>query len=295
MNINNKLKDKYTNRITGKSPNGDVKFYIDYADTYSENENNEYYTDNFDVTTSEYFKYTAYNSEEQLIKNFKYLVKTVNFLKNNQPDSKLIKEIKNVMQEISDPNNMYRRLGVDIITILIGVDLINCADPELNNSTLLPQIAYLRKKLVDEYGYVIPNVRVVDSLSLQNNEYSIEIRGKVVLKESVDFNNMEIKQVNTQIINSLEKICFQYVQQIFTKFDTLKLIELAKADDPTLVNDLIPLLISAIDLKYIFTNLLSKKISIKDIIYIFELLNFHAQHTQDVEELSRLVENDLNF
>lgn len=290
-NINKKLIKKYITRITGKSLNGDTEFYINYPEWDCDEENK----DDFNIEDSEYFKYIKYSSEEELIKNFRELIKKTNFLKNNQPNSKLIKEIKSIMQAISNPNNLYKRLGVDIIRINIGKDLINYADPEEDTSTLLPKIIYLRKNLTDKYGYIIPNVRIMDSETLKDTEYEIFVREKSVLKETINFDDITPEQATTHIVNNLEKICFQHVKQIFTKADTLKLMELVISYNPTLVNDLIPLLISAIDLKYIFTNLLSKKISIKDIIYIFELLNFHAQHTQDIEELTQLLENDLNF
>lgn len=51
-----------------------------------------------------------------------------------------------------------------------------------------------------------------------------------------------------------------------TKTDVLKLMELVRSQDPTLVNDLVPAIISTSDLRKIFVNLIREKVSIKDII-----------------------------
>ena len=63
-----------------------------------------------------------------------------------------------------------------------------------------------------------------------------------------------------KIIENLKNVCFEYVHQILSKTDVLKLMELIRSQDPTLVNDLIPVFLSPIDLKNILANLLRESI-----------------------------------
>ena len=80
-----------------------------------------------------------------------------------------------------------------------------------------------------------------------------------------------------------------------SKTTVLKLMELVITQDPTLVNDLIPVFLSAIDLKIILANLIYERISIKDIILVFEILNDYARYTQDRELLSKILIKELSF
>ena len=80
-----------------------------------------------------------------------------------------------------DPGKLYARLGVDILQIHLGVGLIEIADSK-ENGDLLAEIRGLRKNLTDEYGYVIPNIRLLDSASLDENEFSIYVRNREVLR-----------------------------------------------------------------------------------------------------------------
>ena len=88
------------------------------------------------------------------------------------------------------------------------------------------------------------------------------------------------------IITHLQDCVRKYVDEIMTKTDVLKLMELVKSQDPTLVNDLVPTIISTSDLRKIFVNLIREKVSIKDIIYIFERLCDYARFSKEPDILS---------
>ena len=193
--------------------------------------------------------------------------------------------------DMTNPNNYYERLGIDVLGLFIGEDII----PFVEN-LILPKIIDLRKKLTDEFGYIIPNIRILATSKINGNEFEILVRGKVVYKGDVDLNNDSISKYVTateKIMNTLENVCIEHVNRIMTKTDALKLMELVRSQDPTLVNDLIPTFISAIDLKKICANLIKDKISIKDIILVFELLNDYARYTQDVTELTEKLKQEL--
>lgn len=78
----------------------------------------------------------------------------------------------------------------------------------------------------------------------------------------------------------------KYVDEVMTKTDVLKLMELVKSQDPTLVNDLVPTIISTSDLRKIFVNLIRERVSIKDIIFIFERLCDYARFSKEPDILS---------
>ena len=88
------------------------------------------------------------------------------------------------------------------------------------------------------------------------------------------------------IVTHLQECVRKYVDEVMTKTDVLKLMELVKSQDPTLVNDLVPTIISTSDLRKIFVNLIREKVSIKDIIFIFERLCDYARFSKEPDILS---------
>ena len=90
-----------------------------------------------------------------------------------------LEDVRQQMQDLVNPDRMFDRLGVDIICLQVGQGLLCIADPD-QDGQLLAKIAAMRQRLTDKYGYIIPNIRIIDSNELQEYEYSISIRNNVV-------------------------------------------------------------------------------------------------------------------
>ena len=237
--------------------------------------------------------------------------------------------VKQNMQDLVNPNKMYERLGVDVLSLQVGSGLLIIADPD-QDGQLLAKIAALRQRVTDELGYIIPNIRIMDSSAIADNEYLIAIRSNTVatgmvypgkylviadqwgalgkkLPESaivsvdptyqsqaywLDPQYIDKKDKITAvdsvdvIVTHLQECVRKYVDEVMTKTDVLKLMELVKSQDPTLVNDLVPTIISTSDLRKIFVNLIREKVSIKDIIFIFERLCDYARFSKEPDILS---------
>ena len=237
--------------------------------------------------------------------------------------------VKQNMQDLVNPNKMYERLGVDVLSLQVGAGLLVIADPE-QDGQLLAKIAALRQRVTDSLGYIIPNIRIMDSSAIGDNEYLISIRGNpvatgtvypgklMVIADQYDAlgkklpdnaivsieptfqsqaywlnpqhigKNDKIQAVDAVdvIVTHLQECVRKYVDEVMTKTDVLKLMELVKSQDPTLVNDLVPTIISTSDLRKIFVNLIREKVSIKDIIFIFERLCDYARFSKEPDILS---------
>lgn len=90
-----------------------------------------------------------------------------------------LENVRQNMQDLVNPNRMYERLGVDILSLQVGSNLLVIADPD-QEGQLLAKIAALRQRVTDELGYILPNIRIMDSSALDANEYMILIRGNTV-------------------------------------------------------------------------------------------------------------------
>ena len=216
-----------------------------------------------------------------------------------------LENVRQNMQDLVNPNRMYERLGVDVLSLQVGSNLLVIADPD-QEGQLLAKIAALRQRVTDELGYILPNIRIMDSSALDANEYMISIRGNtvatgyvypgklMVIADQWDAMRKEVPQdaiigidptYQTQaywigpedakmarsvtavdstdvIVTHLQECVRKHVDEVMTKTDVLKLMELVRSQDPTLVNDLVPTIISTSDLRKIFVNLIREKVSI---------------------------------
>ena len=230
-------------------------------------------------------------------------------------------------------------LGVAGFSVLINADVqsqlgqlenVRQNMQDLVKGQLLPKIAALRQRITDELGYIIPNIRIMDSSALDANEYMISIRGNTVatgyvypgkfmviadqwdsirkdvppdaiigidptyqtqaywISAEAAKSTRAVQAVDATdvIVTHLQECVRRYVDDVMTKTDVLKLMELVRSQDPTLVNDLVPTIISTSDLRKIFVNLIREKVSIKDIIFIFERLCDYARFSKEPDILS---------
>ena len=240
-----------------------------------------------------------------------------------------LENVRQNMQDLVNPNKMYERLGVDVLSLQVGAGLLVIADPD-QEGQLLAKIAALRQRVTDELGYILPNIRIMNSSALDANEYMISIRGNTVatgyvypgkymviadqwdaVKKSVpddaiiavdptyqtqaywvssddaqSASNVTAVDSTDVLVTHLQECVRKHVDEVMTKTDVLKLMELVRSQDPTLVNDLVPAIISTSDLRKIFVNLIREKVSIKDIIFVFERLCDYARFSKEPDILS---------
>ena len=208
------------------------------------------------------------------------------FLKNQ----KLLKE-KN--DELLQPFNQLKYLNVDILSIHMGTGLMQYIDPD-SNRKLIYKIGLLRKTFAQELGYIMPNVRVLDNLNLKDNEYSILLRGSVYFHATV-LPSQSQEDVEKDIIYNLRKVCIDQVENILCLDIVAKYVEFVNEKYPMYVKDLVPAKISLVDLKEIFANIIKNEYSIRDILYIFEKLNYYTRFTTNPGELSEKILLSLKF
>jgi flagellar biosynthesis protein FlhA len=240
-----------------------------------------------------------------------------------------LEQVRQDMNNMVNPNRMYEKLGVDILSVQVGNDLLRIADPE-QDGQLLGKIAALRSRLTEELGYILPNVRIMDSMDLMPNQYLISIRGNPVgtgnvypdyfmvlsshfanagldvppnvIPEKDPSYGMEAVWVLPQevpqqlqrhqveatdaVINHLQEISVKYVEEIMSKMDVLKLMEMVRTQDQSLIQELVPNILSPSDLRKIFVNLIRERVSIKDVMFVFERLGDYARFSKEPDVLS---------
>ncbi|MBR1680411.1 FHIPEP family type III secretion protein [bacterium] len=193
----------------------------------------------------------------------------------------MIERIKNILKlnrKKSDVNiyakidEMFDTLGVDELCIHVGEDLLPHAEEICN------KIWDLRRKLKDKTGLIIPAVRVLDNLGLQENEYQIMLRGKNVF---TGFTVPKEDYASNEITRNLEQVCMDNLEIVLTNEMIEKYIEFVQRNNSWLVWYLARL-IPTTGIKVILADLIRNGKSINDITYIFEKICEQATRTRDI-------------
>ena len=155
--------------------------------------------------------------------------------------------------------DMFENLTVDELSIKIGEDLVPFAEE------LCVRISELRERLYENYGYIIPAVRILDSAELQENSYCIFLRENPAF---VGYTVATVDYACEEIVNELEDICFKHIDIVFSTELTERYIEQAAKKVSGLVY-FVTHFIPVTGIKDILINLIRERKSIKDINYVF--------------------------
>ena len=90
------------------------------------------------------------------------------------------------------------------------------------------------------------------------------------------------------IARALEFAAVKYVDDLLDYNELDKYIDIVSKKNAFLVENLMPDFISLSDLRFILTSLITERVSIKDIIYIFEKLNDYAEDSTKMDLLKKL-------
>ena len=90
------------------------------------------------------------------------------------------------------------------------------------------------------------------------------------------------------ITKALEYIVVKYVDELLDYEDLDKYIEVVNNYNPFLVENVIPDFISISDLRFILTSLIKERVSIKDLVYIFEKINDYAEDSVKADLLKKI-------
>lgn len=242
-----------------------------------------------------------------------------------------LEEVKQELQDLVKPNKMYERLGVDVLCLQVGAGLLCIADPD-QEGDLLAKTAALRQMLTDELGYIIPEIRIMDSSAIDVNEYVISVRQNKVASGFVypdkymviadEWENKgyaipdnaicgidpanevqaywidkeDIEDKNFIMAVSPTDVIKTHLKEVVIKYvnDILSTSDINKYI--ALIEDCVGFNanIAKEDVRKIFVNLIREKVSIKDIALIFDRLNDYTRFYSDSDKLSEMLRKDFS-
>ena len=98
--------------------------------------------------------------------------------------SKKKKDAKKQAETGGPDEALENLLQVDTLMIELGYGLVGLADPA-KGGDLLQRITGVRKSFAQEMGFIVPSIRLRDSLKLSPNQYQFLMRGQVISQGEV--------------------------------------------------------------------------------------------------------------
>jgi flagellar biosynthesis protein FlhA len=224
-----------------------------------------------------------------------------------------LEELKSALTQIIGPETVYDRLSQDKITLVVSEELTDYVDINKNGMLIaetvnvrqkiadkygyiIPKIKFTNLEAIEanEFRIDIRGIKAFSGLVYpgfirlfvgqanitRKPKNAIEdidpLTGKRVfwIEESKTKTFWEKGQTPIDvIIEALESCLLKYVDLILDYNDVNRYIEVAGSQNLFLVENIVTEALSIADLRTLFTELIREKISIKDVVYIFEKLN----------------------
>ena len=266
------------------------------------------------------------SNQKDRIKKIKSQLESENLSpdRKNQLNNQMSDELKQLdvlkqalVNEIS-PEAMYSTIKEEKFVVNLSEEILEVISLEQNDN-LLAETVKIRQKLTDTLGYVIPHIHFHNSDELMQNEFNIKIHDIEVLRTVVfpgymafykeelkgykaDGDDIELADEITgkeliwiqgmsaveYIGKAIEYVSIKEVSDIMDYNDINKYVEIVLESNSFLVDNIIPDFITASDLKYLLTCLIRERVSVKNIIYIFEKINDYANEPTKEDLLDKV-------
>ncbi|HIS89450.1 TPA: FHIPEP family type III secretion protein [Candidatus Avigastranaerophilus faecigallinarum] len=237
-------------------------------------------------------------------------------------------DLKKKLSKVINPNIMEQKLGEQKLTLSISEELMDILDNDneynmlaqivLIRQNLTESLGYIIPKIkievddtLDENEFaikvrgipVITSKAYCDYTMFYENDLKIEKLPDNSFKSTdtvTGLNTIWIREERAKdfwakgldttdyIAHLIEYTVTKYIDDIFDYSDINRYIEIVGNQNLYLIENIIPDYMSVAELKYILTSLIKEKVSIKDIVYIFEKINDFADETNKEELLERI-------
>ncbi len=232
-----------------------------------------------------------------------------------------LEDLKEEFSLILEPELMYDRVNQPKITIVISDELLSLIDNEKNGELIsesvklrqsltdelgyvIPSVKFTNQDTLSENEYRI-DIRGINAYSgavypdyemFYEGQVNIDEYSEDTIKDFDEFLNKNTiwipcsqtksfwekgKTAAEVIIENLKHIVCKYVDDILDYKDINNYMELVIEQNPYLIQNLIPNIISVGNIRYILSKLIKESVSVKDITFIFEKLNDISEVTMN--------------
>ncbi|WP_082156581.1 flagellar biosynthesis protein FlhA [Cellulomonas sp. A375-1] len=222
------------------------------------------------------------------------------------------------------PEQLIEQMRVHVLEVLLAPDLVTLVG-EGPDGDLLGRVRALRRKIALELGIVVPPVRTRDSVDLPASTYAVRIAGVEVgrgqapagrvlalgddlaalpgtpvvepvfglpgkwvpaeLRHAAELAGATVVDRVSVLITHLGALVQQNAARLMTREDVRVLTEGVKRVNPSVVEELVPGLLSLGEVQRVLQGLLAEEVPIRDLGRIFEALTLRARTSTEPESL----------
>ena len=222
------------------------------------------------------------------------------------------------------PEALIEQMRVPALEILLAPDLVDLVGSG-TESDLLPRVRALRRKIALELGVVVPPVRTRDSVDLPRSTYVVRISGVEVgrgeapagrllalgdnldgiggtpvvepvfglagkwipseLRSAAEMVGATVVDRVSVLITHLGAIIEANAGRLLSREDVRVLTEGVKSVNPSVVDELVPGLLSLGEVQRVLQGLLAEQVPVRDLGRIYEGLTLRAKVSTDPEGL----------
>ncbi|WP_028048026.1 flagellar biosynthesis protein FlhA [Cellulomonas sp. URHE0023] len=222
------------------------------------------------------------------------------------------------------PEQLIEQMRVHTLEILLAPDLVDLVGSGPDQD-LLARVRGLRRKTALELGIVVPPVRTRDSVDLPRSTYVVKIAGVEVgrgeapagrmlalgddlgalpgttvnepvfglpgkwipaeLRHAAEMSGATVVDRVSVLITHLGALIAQHASRLLGREDVRVLTEGVKKVNPSVVEELIPTLLSLGEVQRVLQGLLAEEVPIRDLGRIYEALTLRARVSTDAEGL----------
>lgn len=239
-----------------------------------------------------------------------------------------LNDLKRDLKDILAPSKMAEFLGEDKLSISLSSENYSLCDPSIEKNLLsqtvkvrqeltnalgyiIPKVQFIENTSLEEYDFSI-NVHGVSVISAKaypnhlaffEDELTIDKPPKNSFKTKDPLTKRKLIWIERDlcknfwtegiepteyIANYLSYFAIVHVDEIFDYNDLNRYIDFVSEQNSFLVDSIVGEYISPSELKYLLTQLIRERISVKDIIYIFEKLNDFSDDPNKTDLLDKL-------
>lgn len=242
----------------------------------------------------------------------------------DQADQTASAEVAAVAPPSDSPEALIEQMRVHALEILLAPDLVDLVGSG-TDTDLLSRVRALRRKIAMDLGVVVPPVRTRDSVDLPRSTYVVRIAGVEVgrgeapggrllalgdnlegiggtavvepvfglpgkwipaeLRHAAEMVGATVVDRVSVLITHLGAIIEANAPRLLSREDVRVLTEGVKAVNPSVVDELVPGLLTLGEVQRVLQGLLAERVAIRDLPRIFEGLTLRARVSTDVEGL----------
>lgn len=222
------------------------------------------------------------------------------------------------------PEMLIEQMRVHALEILLAPDLVDLVGGSADQD-LLGRVRALRRKTALEMGFVLPQVRTRDSVDLPPSTYAVRLSGVEVargtaprgrmlalgegldnlpgatvvepvfglpgkwipaeLRHSAELAGATVVDRVSVLITHLSSVASSHADRLLGREDVRVLVEGLKQSNPSVVEELVPAVLSLGEVQRVLQGLLREQVPILDLPRIFEALTLRAKVSTDAEGL----------